>query len=194
MNVFFNRKELKMCIECFSTKYKSINSIMTTVYFKGIPCHIYGNLPHIGERAPSFILVGKNLDEIKSMNLLGKQVLLNIFPSFDTGVCAMSVRRFNEEATKLKNTVVLCVSMDLPFAASRFCAVEGIENVFTASAFRAPMFSQKYGMQLIDGPLEGLFARSIVIIDKDGIVKYTQLVEEITNEPDYSAAIVALDD
>lgn len=167
---------------------------MVTIYFKGIPCHIYGELPQVGERAPSFILVGKDLNEIKSMDLLGKHVLLNIFPSFDTEVCAMSVRRFNEDVVKLKNTVVLCVSMDLPFAASRFCAVEGIENVFTASAFRSPMFSQKYGMQLIDGPLEGLFARSIVIIDENGIVKYTQLVEEITDEPNYSAAIAVLAD
>lgn len=167
---------------------------MTTIYFKGIPCHIYGELPTIGKRAPSFKLVGKDLNDIKSMELLGRRVLLNIFPSFDTGVCAMSVRRFNEEATKLKNTVVLCVSMDLPFAASRFCAAEGIENVFTASAFRSTMFSQKYGMQLIDGPIEGLFARSIVVIDENGIVKYTQLVEEITDEPNYSAAIAALDD
>ncbi len=167
---------------------------MITVYFNGAPCHIYGELPQIGERAPSFSLVGKDLNEIKSIELLGKRVLLNIFPSFDTGVCAMSVRHFNAEASKLKNTVVLCVSMDLPFAASRFCAAEGIDNVFTASAFRSPMFSQKYGMQLIDGPLAGLFARSIVIIGENGIVKYTQLVEEITNEPNYSTAIAALAD
>lgn len=165
---------------------------MQTVYFKGVPCHIYGELPQIGKKAPSFNLVGKDMNDLKSMELLGKRVLLNIFPSFDTGVCAMSVRRFNIEVSKLKNTVVLCVSMDLPFAASRFCVAEGIDDVYTASAFRSPMFSQKYGMQLIDGPLAGLFARSIVIIDENGIVKYTQLVEEITNEPDYSAAIAAL--
>lgn len=165
---------------------------MQTVYFKGAPCHIYGELPPVGKKAPSFNLVGKDMNDLRLMELLGKRVLLNIFPSFDTGVCAMSVRRFNIEASKLNNTVVLCVSMDLPFAASRFCAAESIDDVFTASAFRSPMFSQKYGMQLIDGPLAGLFARSIVVIDENGIVKYTQLVEEITNEPDYSAVIAAL--
>ncbi len=165
---------------------------MVKVNFKGNPCHIYGSLPQVGSRAPGFTLVGKDLQEIQLSDFSGKRVVLNIFPSIDTGVCAMSVRRFNTEAAGLENTVVLCVSMDLPFAASRFCAAEGIENVLTASAFRSPMFSEKYGVQLIDGPLAGLFARSVVVVDEVGMVVYTQLVDEITDEPDYATVLAAL--
>lgn len=165
---------------------------METVYFKGTPCHTYGTLPRVGEKAPCFTLVAPDLKEIRCSDYAGKRVALNIFPSLDTEVCAMSVRRFNEEASKLDDAVVLCVSMDLPFAAGRFCSVEHIRDVYPASAFRSPMFAQKYGVQLIDGPLAGLLARAVVIIDGDRSVIYQELVEEITSEPDYRAAIEVL--
>ena len=165
---------------------------METIYFKGTPCHTYGNLPAVGEKAPCFTLVTPELKEIHCNDFPGKYIVLNIFPSLDTAVCAMSVRRINEEASSLKDTVVLCVSMDLPFAAGRFCSAEGIRNVIPASAFRSPMFAQKYGLQIVDGPLAGLLARSVVVIDENRKVIYAQLVEEITEEPDYRAVINVL--
>ncbi len=165
---------------------------METVYFKGIPCHTYGNIPAVGSQAPAFTLTGKDLGEVSSKNYEGKRVVLNVFPSLDTPVCAASVRRFNEEASKLDNTSVVCVSMDLPFAASRFCTAEGIENVTVASAFRNPLFAQEYGLMLVDGPLAGLLARAVIVLDETGKVIYSDLVEEITNEPDYKGAISVL--
>ncbi len=164
---------------------------METVSFKGQLCHTYGLLPRIGEKAPCFNLVTSDLKEITCSDFKGKNIILNIFPSMDTSVCATSVRKFNEMAAKLKDTVVICVSMDLPFAASRFCSAEGIKNVIVASAFRSPMFCQKYGVQLVDGPLAGLLTRSVVVIDKNFNVVYTEIVEEITNEPNYDEAIKA---
>ncbi len=165
---------------------------METVYFQSKPCHTYGTLPRVGEKAPCFTLVRPDLSEVHCSDFPGKRMVLNIFPSLDTAVCAMSVRRFNEEASSLKDTVVLCVSMDLPFAAGRFCSAEGIRNVIPASAFRSPMFAQKYGLQIVDGPLAGLLARSVVVIDENRKVIYAQLVEEITEEPDYRAVINVL--
>lgn len=165
---------------------------METIYFKGIPCHTYGNIPVAGEKAPCYNLVTKDLKEIQCSDFEGKRVVLNIFPSLDTAVCAASVRRFNVEAAKMKDTVVICVSMDLPFAAQRFCTTEGINNVEVASAFRSPMFAQKYGVLMVDGPLAGLLARAVIVLDKDRTVLYSQLVEEITNEPDYEGALSVL--
>ena len=165
---------------------------METVYFQGQPCHTYGSLPAVGDKAPCFTLVTPELKEVHCEDFPGKTIVLNIFPSLDTPVCAASVRRFNEKAASLPDVVVLCVSMDLPFAAGRFCTAEGIKNVTPASAFRSPMFVQKYGVQIVDGPLAGLLARAVVIIDKDGKVAYRELVEEITNEPDYEAAVRVL--
>lgn len=126
------------------------------------------------------------------MDFLDRRVVLNIFPSIDTDVCAASVRRFNVEASALENTMVICVSMDLPFAQKRFCAANDIENVVVASAFRSPMFAQKFGLQMVDGPLAGLLARAVIVLDEDRQVIYFQLVNEITTEPDYQAAIAAL--
>lgn len=160
---------------------------MKTIYFKGEACHVRGNLPSIGSRAPSFNLVGNNLQEVRSIDFAGKRIVLNIFPSLDTGVCAMTIRRFNTEIAHIANTVAICVSMDLPFAAARFCAAEGIKHVITASAFRSQSFAEKYGVQLIDGPLAGLLARAVVVIDKQARVIYAQMVNEITEEPDYTA-------
>lgn len=166
---------------------------METIYFKGQPCHTYGSLPAVGETAPCYHLAGADMSQVECNDFKDKKVVLNIFPSLDTEVCARSVRRFNEEASKLKDTVVICVSMDLPFAMSRFCTVEGIENVTFASAFRSPLFSQKFGVQICDGPLAGLLARAVIIIDKDRKVIYRELVNEITNEPDYDAALRVLE-
>lgn len=165
---------------------------METVYFKGTPCHTYGNVPQVGEKAPCFDLVSKDLAEVRCSDFPGKRVVLNIFPSLDTPVCAASVRRFNQDAAGIKDTVVICVSMDLPFAMSRFCAANDIENVIAASAFRSPEFGQKYGVQLIDGPLKDLLTRAVIVLDADRNVIYRQLVEEITNEPDYEGAISVL--
>jgi thiol peroxidase len=131
------------------------------------------------------------MKEIQCYDFLGKRVVLNIFPSLDTPVCAASVRRFNEEAAKLNNTVVICASMDLPFAEQRFCTANNIKDVIVASAFRST-FSQKYGLQLVDGTLAGLLARAIIILNEHREVIYTELVHEITDEPDYAAAIDAL--
>lgn len=162
---------------------------METIYFQGAPCHTYGTVPAVGEKAPCFNLVNKDLKEISCLDYRGKRVVLNVFPSLDTPVCAASVRRFNQEAASLEDTVVICVSMDLPFAASRFCTAEGIENLEVASAFRSPLFAQKYGLQIVDGPLAGLLARAVIIIDAEGKVEYVDFVSEITNEPDYKAAL-----
>ena len=165
---------------------------MNTVYFKGQPCHTYGTLPAPGTEAPCYHLTGLNLNEVQCNEFAGRRVVLNIFPSLDTEICARSVRRFNEEASSLDNTTVLCVSMDLPFAMWRFCTVEGIKNVVPASAFRSPLFAQKFGVQLVDGPLAGLLSRAVIVLDTDRKVLYSELVEEITNEPDYEGALSVL--
>lgn len=165
---------------------------MNTIYFKGIPCHTYGSLPAVGEKAHCFHLVSKDLSDITCHQFKGRRVVLNVFPSLDTPVCAASVRRFNVEAAKLENTSVICVSMDLPFAAQRFCTLEGIENVIAASAFRSPMFAQKYGLLIVDGPLAGLLARAVIILDENLKVNYCQLVNEISDEPDYEDVLAHL--
>ena len=165
---------------------------METVYFKGTPCHTYGEIPAVGDKAPCFNLVTKDLAEIRCTDFKDKRVVLNVFPSLDTDGCAASVRRFNQEAARLDNTVVVCVSMDLPFAAQRFCSANGIEDVVVASAFRSPMFGQKYGLQLVDGPLAGLLARAVIVLDENHTVIYADLVDEITHEPKYDEALAVL--
>ncbi len=165
---------------------------METVFFKGQACHTSGMLPTIGETAPCFHLAGPDLSQVLCSDFSGKRVVLNIFPSLDTEVCARSVRKFNEEAASLKDVAVICVSMDLPFAMGRFCTVEGIKNVLFGSAFRSPLFGQKYGVQLVDGPLAGLLTRAVIILDDNRRVIFRDLVEEITNEPDYAAALKVL--
>ena len=165
---------------------------METVYFKGNACHTYGMLPAVGSTAPDFTLVSPELKELSPADFPGKKIVLNIFPSLDTAVCAMSVRRFNEKAAEKDGAVVLCVSVDLPFAAGRFCSAEGIKDVTPASAFRSPEFGQEYGVMLVDGPLKGLLTRAVVILDENRKVIYRELVEEITNEPDYAAALKML--
>ena len=165
---------------------------MATTNFKGNPVSTSGELPAVGSKAPEFELVGTDLAPVTSEILAGKRVVLNIFPSVDTGVCAQSVRTFNEKAAGLENTEVVNISADLPFAHKRFCAAEGIENVYAGSTFRSD-FASTYGVKMIDGPMEGLLARSVVVVDADGQVIHTQLVDEITTEPDYDSALSVLD-
>lgn len=165
---------------------------MTTTKFKGSPVHIDGEFIREGVQAPDFELVKTDLSTLGLGDLAGKRVVLNIFPSLDTGVCATSVRKFNKLAASMPDTVVVAVSKDLPFAHARFCTTEGIENVVPASDFRATGFGRAYGVLMADGPLAGLLARAVVVIDKAGKVVYTQLVPEITEEPDYDAAVGAV--
>ena len=165
---------------------------MVSVLFKGQPCHTCGTVPGIGETAPCYHLSGPDLSQILCSDFAGKRVVLNVFPSLDTPVCAASVRRFNEEAARLDDVTVICVSMDLPFAMGRFCTVEGIKNVLFGSAFRSPLFGQKYGLQLVDGPLAGLLTRAVLVLDENRRVIFRDLVHEITDEPDYDAALKVL--
>jgi thiol peroxidase len=165
---------------------------MADITLRGNPIHTSGDLPAVGSDAPAFTLTGKDLAPISLDGLKGQNVVLNIFPSVDTAVCATSVREFNKRAAGLDATSVLCVSADLPFAAGRFCGAEGIDNVQTASTFRSPDFLDSYGVRMTDGPLAGLAARAVVVIDGSGKVAYTELVPEIAQEPDYDAALAAI--
>lgn len=160
----------------------------STIKFKGNNITTSGCLPKVGEQAPDAVLTNKGLEDVKISSFFGKTVILNIFPSLDTPTCATSVRTFNKIASELPNTVVLCISMDLPFAASRFCTTDGLNNVIALSGFRSD-FGKVYGVELADLPLKGLYTRAIVIIDENGKVAYTELVEEISKEPNYNEAI-----
>lgn len=156
------------------------------------PVNTNAELPKIGSMAPDFVLTATDLSDHSLAEYKGKRILMNIYPSIDTGVCSTSVRTFNERAAALENTVILGISRDLPFALQRFCAAEGIDKVYTLSDLRSRDFGQKYGIEMIDGPMAGLLARAVILIDEAGKVRYTQLVDEITHEPDYDAAIAAL--
>lgn len=162
---------------------------MATVTFHGNPVHTSGELPAQGAEAPDFELTNGALQEVTLTSFAGKKRVLNIVPSLDTEVCATSTRKFNERAGKLTNTVVLVVSADLPFAQKRFCATEGLENVVPLSMMRDKSFAEDYGVLLQDGPLAGIAARAVVVIDENDKVVYRQLVPEIGNEPDYEAAL-----
>jgi len=164
---------------------------MATTAFQGSPVHTVGDLPAVGDKLADFVLTTAELADLDSASLRGSRVVLNIFPSIDTGVCAASVRRFNELAASLPNTKVVCASKDLPFALGRFCGAEGIENVATGSAFRSS-FGEDLGVTMADGPLAGLLARTVIVVDEDGQVTYVELVPEITTEPDYDAASAVL--
>lgn len=165
---------------------------MATTNFKGKPVKLIGEFIQVGKVAPDFELVKNDLSSFSLKDLKGKTIVLNIFPSMDTGVCAASVRKFNKLAAGLEDTVVLAISKDLPFAQGRFCSAEGIENVIPLSDFRISDFDESYGVCMADGPLAGLLARSVVVIDKSGKVAYTELVPEITQEPDYDKALAAV--
>jgi len=162
---------------------------MATTALGGNPVTTVGDLPAVGSAAPAFSLTGSDFSDVTLGT--GTRTVLNIFPSVDTGVCAASVKKFNELAAGLDNTVVVCVSNDLPFAQARFCGAEGIENVTAASGFKSS-FGQDYGVAMVDGKFEGLLARSVVVVDADGSVLHTELVPEIAQEPDYDAAVAAL--
>ena len=165
---------------------------MATVTLKGNEIKTLGNLPKVGAKAPDFTLTATDLSNKSLNDFLGSKLVLNIFPSVDTGTCAQSVREFNREASELKNTKVLCISKDLPFAHARFCGAEGLENVISLSDFKTGNFGKDYGVSFINGPLEGLLSRSIVVLDENGIVKYTEQVSETVNEPNYKAALESL--
>ena len=162
---------------------------MAQITLRGTPINTVGDLPAVGSPAPAFSLTGSDLGTVSKDQFSGKSLVLNIFPSIDTPVCATSVRKFNEQASARGLTVV-CVSKDLPFALSRFCGAEGIENVSSASAFR-DSFGEDYGLTIVDGPMAGLLARAVVVVGADGKVAYTELVPEIAQEPDYDAALAA---
>ena len=165
---------------------------MTTVTFQGNPVEVLADLPVNGSAAPDFTLTNADLSDATLADFKGKKIVLNIFPSIDTGVCATSVRTFNKSAAALENTVVICVSKDLPFALGRFCGAEGIENVKTVSGFRDSEFGKAYGVEIKEGPLAALYARAVVVINEEGKIAYTELVSEITNEPNYEGALAAL--
>ncbi|ANH73840.1 thiol peroxidase [Ralstonia insidiosa] len=165
---------------------------MANVTLGGNPIEVSGQFPAAGAKAPAFTLVGKDLKDVSLADFAGKRKVLNIVPSLDTPVCATSTRKFNEAAAKLDNTVVFSISADLPFAAGRFCATEGIENVVPLSTFRDKGFKQAYGVDITSGPLAGVTARAVVVLDGNDNVLYSQLVPEIKEEPNYDAALAAL--
>lgn len=165
---------------------------MSTVTLGGNPIHLAGNFPKPGDRAPDFSLVAADLKDVSLKDFAGKRKVLNIVPSLDTPTCATSTRKFNEKAGSLANTVVLVISADLPFAMKRFCETEGLKNVVTLSTMRGRDFMDKYGVNITDGPLAGLTARAVVVLDENDKVLHAQLVPEIKQEPDYEAALAAL--
>jgi thiol peroxidase len=166
---------------------------MASITLGGKPSNTIGNLPSVGAGAPNFIAITRELKSLSLDDLKGKKVILNIFPSIDTGVCATSVRTFNKRAAELANTTVVCMSLDLPFAQQRFCGAEGIEQVVVASGFRdGGAFGKDYGVQIVDGGFQGLYARAIVVINESGKVVHTELVPEVGQEPNYEAAISSL--
>jgi thioredoxin-dependent peroxiredoxin len=165
---------------------------MAQINLKGNPINTIGELPAVGTKAPVFNLIKSDLSSLSLDDLQGKRVVINIFPSLDTGVCAASVRQFNKLAGELDNTAVVCVSKDLPFAHGRFCSTEGISNVITASDFRDGRFGKDYGLTIEDGPLAGLHSRAVVVLNESGEVVYTEQVPDIVQEPDYEAALAAI--
>ena len=165
---------------------------MAQVTLKGNPVQVKGNLPQAGAQAPAFSLVGEGLADQSLQNYAGKRKVLNIFPSVDTPTCATSVRKFNAQANDVANTVVLCISADLPFAQARFCGTEGLENVQNLSTLRGAEFIENYGVAIADGPLKGLTARAVVVLDENDNVLHSELVKEIAEEPNYAAALAVL--
>lgn len=165
---------------------------MAKITLKGQTTSTIGTLPSKGSKVPAFSLVKTDLSEVKNSDFAGKKIIFNIFPSIDTSVCATSVRQFNKSAASLPGTVVLCISADLPFAHGRFCGAEGIDGVVSLSVFRSPSFGKDFGVTITDGPLAGLLSRAVVVAAADGTVLYTEQVPEITQEPNYAAALDAL--
>ncbi len=165
---------------------------MAKITIGGNPINTCSELPELGHQAPDFVLTKTDLSDISLKDVAGKKTVLNIFPSIDTPVCATSVRKFNAEINKFENAVVLCISADLPFAHERFCGAEGLENVISVSELRNKEFGENYGLRITDGPIAGLLARAVIILDETGKVVYTELVPEIKQEPDYEKALELL--
>jgi thioredoxin-dependent peroxiredoxin len=165
---------------------------MATITLGGNPIHTTGELPKVGTKAPDFQLVKTDLSLASLQDYAGSKLVLNIFPSIDTGVCATSVRTFNQKASTLENTKVLCISRDLPFAQKRFCGAEGIENVENLSDFKTGSFGDNYGLTITDGPLAGLHSRVVIVLDENGIITHAEQVPEIATEPNYEAALSVL--
>ena len=179
-------------VPLFRTSMREESPMSSTVTLGGNPVNVAGDLPRVGATAPAFSLVAKDLSEVTLANFAGQRKVLNIFPSIDTPTCATSVRKFNQSASSLPNTAVLCISADLPFAQNRFCGAEGLSNVVTLSTLRGREFLEAYGVALASGPLAGLAARAVVVVDEQDVVRHVELVPEIKNEPDYAAALAAL--
>lgn len=165
---------------------------MSTITLGGNPVHTSGEMPQTGTQAPDFLLVKNDLSTVQLKDFSGSRLILNIFPSIDTGVCATSVRKFNQMAANLNNAKVLCISRDLPFAQKRFCGTEGIENALTLSDFRDGSFGKDYGLEMVDGGLKALHARAVVVLDENGKILYSELVPEIASEPNYELALAVL--
>lgn len=165
---------------------------MATITLKGNTINTLGNLPEVGSKAPDFSLTAGNLSKVSMADYKGSKLILNIFPSLDTGTCAASVRQFNKEASNLENTKVLCISRDLPFAQGRFCGAEGLENVITLSDFATGQFGKDYNLEITDGPLANLHSRVVIVVDENGTITYSQQVPEIVDEPNYEAALKAI--
>lgn len=178
--------------KCFTAFIKFEENYMAQITLEGNPFNTVGDLPAVGSQAPGFTLTGTDLGDVTLEKYSGKKVVLNIFPSLDTPVCADSVRRFNKEASSMDNTVVLCISADLPFAFARFCSTEGLNDVVSLSTFKSPDFGRDYGVGIAEGVLAGLMSRAVVVLDESGKVVYTEQVPEIVQEPDYDAALAAL--
>lgn len=181
---------LSFTVLFYSAAYSQNTSDMTTITLKGNPIHTVGKLPAVGTEAKNFTLTADDLSDKSLSDFKGKNIILNIFPSVNTGVCSKSVRTFNEDAANLSNTVVLCISKDLPFAQAQFCGAEGIKNVVMLSDFRTD-FGHEYGVQIADGPLKGLLSRAVVVINPEGKIVYEEQVPEIAHEPNYDAALAA---
>lgn len=184
---------------CYNKSTKILNfilqqkiDIMATLTLQGNPIKTSGELPKVGTKAPDFTLTATDLSSKSLSDFAGSKVVLNIFPSIDTGTCAQSVRTFNKEASNLENTKVLCISHDLPFAQARFCGAEGLDNVVNLSDFKDGSFGKNYGLNFTNGPLETLHSRCVVVLDENGIIKHTEQVQEIADEPNYKAALEAL--
>lgn len=188
----FEILEASVCPEVMNLSSTKEERNMAKITLKGNPIETAGDLPNVGVVAPAFTLVKNDLSEVSLSDFSGKKVVLNIFPSIDTPVCSASVKRFNEEASKLTDTVVLCISADLPFALARFCGAEGLKDVTTLSVFRSPDFGKSYGALITTGALAGVLSRAIVIVDSSGKVTYTEQVPEITQEPNFDAALAVL--
>ena len=165
---------------------------MAKIALKGNPVNTVGELPQVGSKAKDFSLVKTDLSTTSLADFAGSKLVLNIFPSIDTSTCATSVRKFNEKASTLPNTKVLCISRDLPFAMNRFCGAEGLDNVINLSDFRDASFGNEYGLTITDGPLQGLHSRAVIVLDENGVIKHTELVADIVDEPNYDNALAAL--